>query len=222
MRQRYDALRSVGAPIAAGLAALIDEAPVTRLAAALPRPGSRPASAPRGFSFAWRELAAGVAIGLLIAGAAALLSRTWAPGPAEDEDWRAAVAEYAELYNADTFALANPNVAQQAAELSAVNQKLGTAFTPEQLTLPGLKFKAAFLLTFAGKPLAEIAFVDDAGEPVLFCTTTGAKADTPRQAETRGELALASWSRGGHDFIVLGRAPKEHVADLAASLAARI
>ena len=221
LRRRYEALRAVGAPIADGLAAILDAAPLARLAAALPSTASQPAPPSRRFSFAWRELAAGVAIGLLIAGAAAFLARSSSP-PSDEDDWRAAVAEYAELYNADTFALYNPDTTQEAAQLRAVNQKLETALTPEQLALPGLKFKTAQLLNYEGKPLAEIAFVDDAGQPVLFCVTGGAKADRQRQAETRGELALSSWSRGGHAFLVIGRLPEPRVADLAATLSTRI
>ncbi len=222
LRQRYEALRAVSEPIADGLAAILDAAPLARLAAALPSTNSQPAPSSRRFSFAWRELAAGVAIGLLVAGAAAFLARSWSPPSADEDDWRAAVAEYAELYDTDTFALDNPDAEQEAAQLRAVNQKLETAITSGQLALPGLKFKTAQLLNYEGKPLAEIAFVDEAGQPVLFCVTSGGKADRPRQAETRGEFALASWARGGHQFMVIGRLPEARVADLAATLSTHI
>ncbi len=221
LRQRYEAMRSVGAPIADGLSALAYQAPLERLAAALPTKGRMPAGPPRA-PFAWRELVAGVAVGLLVAGAAALLSHSWAPSGASEEDWRDAIAEYAEFYNADTFAPDNPDTAQEALRLRFVSEKLGAALTPETLALPSLKFKTAQVFAFEGRPLAEIAFVDEAGQPILFCIVGGAKTEEPMRAETRGEMALASWASGGHDFMVIGKAPQARVADLAATLAARI
>ncbi|MBV8662354.1 MAG: hypothetical protein JO107_04565 [Hyphomicrobiales bacterium] len=145
-----------------------------------------------------------------------------APTSGGTEDWRSAIAEYAEFYDPDTFAPDNPDAAQEAARLRFVSQKLGAALSPETLALPGLTFKTAQVFTFEGRPLAEIAFVDAAGQPVLFCILSGAKSDEPMRAETRGEMALASWARGGHDFMVIGKAPQARVADLAATLATRI
>ena len=217
LRQRYEALRWVGAPIFAGLSALAEQAPLERLAAALP--GAGPAPSPRRPSLAWRELAAGVAIGLLIAGAAAFLARS--PHPSGEEDWRAAIVEYAELYNTDTFARANPDATQKAEQLRVLDRNLGIALDPEKLTLPGLQYRSAVVFTFEGKPLGQIAFTDQTGEPVLFCIASGAERNAPKSTETRGELALTSWSRGAHDFMVVGRVPEARVADLAATLAAR-
>src|ERR1700722_5781373 len=71
LRERYEALRNAGAPIAASFDALLRQAPIGRL-----RPGLAAASAarapPRRFGgFAARDLAAGIVIGFLAAGAAA-------------------------------------------------------------------------------------------------------------------------------------------------------
>src|SRR5215472_15465038 len=67
LRQRYEALRQTSAPIADAFDVLLGQAPLARLAAALPADQSfrRP---PR--RFALPALAAGVVIGLLAAGAA--------------------------------------------------------------------------------------------------------------------------------------------------------
>src|SRR5260370_24632466 len=71
LRQRYEALRESGAPIAAAFDALIEKAPLHRLRAALP-PESTLGAASRLFAgVAFRELAAGIVIGLVAAGAAA-------------------------------------------------------------------------------------------------------------------------------------------------------
>ena len=64
-------------------------------------------------SIGWLELAAGIAVGLLLAGAAFWVG--FGPGSRdEQDDWRQAVVEYMELYTPDTFALANPDSATEA------------------------------------------------------------------------------------------------------------
>jgi hypothetical protein len=65
-RGRYDELRAVGAPIAASLDALLEQASLARLRVALPV--DSPVRQPR---IALRNLAAVITIGILAAGAAA-------------------------------------------------------------------------------------------------------------------------------------------------------
>ena len=69
LRQRYEEFRQTGAPLAASFDALLAQAPLARLRAALPadEPLRRPSR--RFAGLALRELAAGVAIGLLAGGA---------------------------------------------------------------------------------------------------------------------------------------------------------
>ena len=71
LRQRCEELRQTGAPLAASLDELLAQAPLARLRAALPadEPPRQPSR--RFAGLALRELAAGVVIGLLVAGAAA-------------------------------------------------------------------------------------------------------------------------------------------------------
>ncbi len=68
LRERYEALRETGAPIAASFDALLRQAPVSRLRAALPAERAAPAPKQRFAGVAWRELAAGIVIGLLCRG----------------------------------------------------------------------------------------------------------------------------------------------------------
>jgi anti-sigma factor RsiW len=220
LSRRYEALRAVGAPIAAAFDALLENAPVARLSAALRFADPRRAPARRTARFALRELAAGIAIGLLVAGAAASIGLSLAPHP-DGKDWRAAIVEYMSLYSADTFALANPDPARAAEELRALSAKLGSALTPENVTVAGLRFKTAQVFAYEGKPLGQIAYVDANGAPVLFCVIAEAEADAPTRDEMRGDVSLSSWSRGGRGYMVIGRLPEERVAELASTLERR-
>ena len=220
LRKRYEALRDIGPPITASFKALLEKAPSSRLRAAIP-----PEVAPRAtyWPFAGitlRGLAAGFAIGLLAAGAAAWVALSFAPHE-EKEDWQAAVVEYMELYTNETFAFDDIDPSVEAKKLNAIGQRVGATLTPEDLAVPGLRFKTAQILSYDGVPLAEIAYVDGQGAPVLFCIIANGGADAPTHAERRGDYSLASWSHAGRSYLVIGRLPEQQIADLARALEKR-
>jgi anti-sigma factor RsiW len=222
LRRRYDELREAGAPIAASLDALLEQAPLARLRAVLPADGPiRQPSSRRFGGTALRELAAGIVIGVLAAGAAAWVALSLGLN-GEGEDWRMAVLEYAELYTNETFAPIHPDPSLQALELSGLSAQVGVKLTPEKLALPGLRFTTAFILSYDDSPLALIAYVDSKGAPVLFCVIANGASNAPARTQKRGEFLLADWSRDGHSFLVLARKPAEQVAEWAQTLKERI
>ena len=160
-------------------------------------------------------------IGLLVAGAAAWISLSLAP-QGEREDWRSAVAEYTGLYTNETFSPLNPDAALQAVELSAMGARVGANLTPDKLALPGLRFTVAFMLSYEGLPLGAIAFVDPEGAPVLLCVYANHAPDAPIRSEQRGDLSLASWSRGGRSYLVIGRMPTGRALAVAQTLEKRV
>jgi anti-sigma factor RsiW len=221
LRNRYEELREARAPIVAALDALIEKAPLSRLLAALPAESApRVASGPFAGNV-FRDLAAGVVGFLLGAGAAAWIALSVAP-PGEREDWRSAVEDYTNLYTNETFSPLHPDAALAAVELSAVGARVGAKLTPESIALPGLRFTVAFMLSYKGSPLAVIAYVDAQGAPVLLCIIDNDAPDAGMRSERRGELSLASWSRGGRGHLVIGRIPEDDAVKLAGMLEQRI
>src|SRR6516164_7776267 len=148
LRQRYDELRQTSAPLAASFDALLVQAPLARLRAALP--ADEPLRQPlRRFSGIGLQLAAGFVIGLLAAGTAAWIALS-SGLLGERENWHTAVVEYTNLYTNETFSPLNPDAALQAKELSAVRARVGGDLTPENVSLPGLRFATAFMLSHGG------------------------------------------------------------------------
>jgi anti-sigma factor RsiW len=222
LRKRYEELRDSGASIAAAFDALIEKAPLPRLRAALPRRQSGPRTASR--PFAWitlRELAACIVSFLLGVGATAWIAMSVAPR-GEPEDWHAAVVGYTNLFTNETFSPLHPDAALQVVELSAVGARVGAHLTPEKLALPDVRFTVAFMLSFEGSPLGAIAYVDAQDAPVLLCIINNKSGDAPVRSERRGELSLASWSREGRGYLVIGHIPEAKAVDLARMLEERV
>jgi anti-sigma factor RsiW len=220
LRQRYDALRAAGAPIAGALEELLGQAPLERLRAAIP--ADETVSAPRRFGAGGlRQLAAGVAIGLLAAGALAWVAANFGLLK-ERDDWRSAVVEYTNLYTNETFSPLNPDASLQAIELTALGAKVGANLTPENVALPGLRFTVAFMLAYEGSPLGVIAYVDPSGSPVLLCIFADRAPDAPMRSERRDDLSLAWWSSGGRSHLVIGRIPEERAMVWAQTIEKRI
>jgi anti-sigma factor RsiW len=221
LRHRYEELQQTTSPLATAFDALLKQAPVTRLRAALPADEPFRQRSRRFSGIALRELAAGVVVGLLVSGAIA-----WAASMlglfGGKEDWRSAIAEYTDLYTNETFSPFNPDAAMQAAELSHVGAKVGADLTPENVTLPGLRFTTAFMLSYGDSPLGVIAYVDPAGAPVLLCILANDAPDAPMRSQRRDNLSLAWWSRGGRSRLVIGRIPQERAVALAQTLEKRI
>jgi anti-sigma factor RsiW len=220
LRQRYEALRDAGAPIAGSLDALLEMAPVNRLRG-LPLTG-----AARGLfrPFSWispRGLAAGLAACLLSAGAAAWITFSL-PRLGAPPDWRSAVFDYTNLFTKETFSPLHPDASLAAKELSAVGERVGASLTPETVALPGLRFAVAFMLSYKGSPLGVIAYVDAEGSPVLLCVIADQAPDAPIRSERRDDLSLASWSRGGRSHLIIGRIPKERALAFARTLENRV
>jgi anti-sigma factor RsiW len=221
LRQHYEELRQTSAPLAASFEALLRQAPLAQLRAALPAYEPLRQQPRRFVGIAVQELAAGVVIGLLAAGAVVWAASIFGPLGGK-EDWRSAIAEYTYLYTNETFSPLNPDAAMQAAELSAVGARVGAHLTPENVALPGLRFTTSFMLSYGGSPLGVIAYVDPSGAPVLLCILANRAPDAPTRSERHGDLSLAWWSRSGHSYLVIGGIPEERAAALAQTLEKRV
>jgi anti-sigma factor RsiW len=221
LRQRYDELRAAGATIAGSLEELLGQAPLERLRAAIPADGPVRRRPGRFAGNGLRQLAAGIVVGLLAAGAAVWVAASFGLLQ-ERDDWRSAVVQYTNLYTNDTFSPLNPDASLQAIELSALGAKVSASLRPENIALPGLRFTVAFMLAYQGSPLGVIAYVEPSGAPVLLCIIANQAPDAPMQSERRGDLSLAWWSSGGRSHLIIGRIPAERAVALAQTIEKRI
>jgi anti-sigma factor RsiW len=219
LRERLEELRQDRTRLASSFDALLAQAPLSRLRAAIPAADVDLPPRAKRTAFGWLELAAGIAIGLLLAGAASWIEfRGFRP---ERETWRSAVMEYMELYTPDTFTPLTPDSAAQAKQLQAVSAKVGVDLTPDKVAVPGLRYRTALNFSYDGAPLAEIAYTDAAGSPVLFCVIANGEPDASPRTVTREGVSYVTWSRGGRSYMFVGRMPEQQLADLAHPIVTR-
>jgi anti-sigma factor RsiW len=230
LRARLGRLQDGGRPFAPAFQALLDAAPVGRLKVSLAAAeADEPADQPSRQPSTIRARRFGVAAAVILFCAGIVVGRVWPTGPAlapqtaglagdHDEDWRQAVAEYMNLYTADTFSMAAESVG---GGLSMVGAKVGLNLTPERVALAKLQFRGARIFAFHGDPLGQLGYIDPTTGPVLFCIIGDSEPDAGMKAEMRGGLAVASWARAGRGYMLIGRLPVDKMAELADSLERR-
>jgi anti-sigma factor RsiW len=229
LHERLMRLQEGRRPFAAAFDALLDDAPVQRLEAALASYIQRGERRPTSIRASLRLQAGrlGVAAAVIVFCAGIVVGRygpSWSSRspdivtPTGDDDWRQAVAEYMTLYTPDTFATEPES---QERELTALGAKIGLSLTAERVALANLQFKGGQIFGFHGAPLGQLGYVDPATGPVLFCIIRDSEPDAAMKAESRGEFAVASWARSGRGYMLIGRLPINQVAQLADSLEKR-
>lgn len=150
--------------------------------------------------------AAAVAVVMFGAG----LGIGWSVAPtASAPDWHQAVADYQVLYTTATLTAVPMSDQGRAAGLAHVGHALGLALDESDVAIPGLTFQRAQILEHRGAPLAQLAYLDGAGNPVAFCfTRTGGSDQASRSVEISG-LNAETWQQGGIGYILIGPAPAE-------------
>jgi len=232
-KERLEYLRAGDRPFAEAFDAVLQSAPSERLRDILLE-SARGRREPE-FGRAWRvdrRLAAiAAAIVLFVAGAVvganlpgvAPISESESESLDTPDGWRAVVTDYLDLYTRDTLA----NIAEDPAlldkQLAYVGAKLSLDLSSEKVALPDLALKRSQILDLEGKPLAQIVYLPMDGGPVAFCIIrSGNKAEQAPMFENRQGKNVVYWSKGGHEFMLVGDLSRSQLEPLATSLAARV
>jgi len=141
---------------------------------------------------------------------AAVALTFWTTRPAE-LGWAQQAAIYQSLYVPETIAALENNPEALDAQFAQAEEQLGRSLNQQVLEdLPGLELKRAQVLSFRGKPLIQIVFADDQGQPLAFCVIRQGPAAPEaeiKQAVLSG-LATATWAQGGYGYMILGNSPQ--------------
>lgn len=228
-RLRLATLAVGGRPFRQAFDALGETAPMDRLRAGLDAALSSQRSSivrlqqPRRRWFTPELIAASLAF-LLFGGALGLaaapslsswLSSTEAALDPEDA-WMAAVASQISLEDGASISALTGDPAKASGDLAAVGQPLGLTLTEPAIRLPGYTFKKARLLSFGGKPIAQLLYVSATGDPLALClsleTDDAAEPPITRDVDTIG---MRYWRNKTRGLLLAGRLPQARLAELA-------
>ncbi|MEO1109735.1 MAG: hypothetical protein AAFX90_17620 [Pseudomonadota bacterium] len=134
----------------------------------------------------------------------------WAMRPAP-LGWAQQAAIYQSLYVPDTIAPLDASTETLDKQFAMAEEQLGRSLNRDALeALPGLELRRAQVLSFKGKPLIQIVFADEQGQPLAFCVIRqGPDApNKPAKSAVLSGLATVTWAQDGYGYMLLGSNPK--------------
>jgi len=186
-------------PFAPVVQAVFDHLPAEIPDVVLPEPHAAGPVRPSGGPLRLLAVAASVAI-------IAVSATLWATRPAP-MGWAEQAAIYQSLYVPDTIAGLDNSPLALDTQFALAEEQLGRPLNREALeALPGMELKRAQVLSFKGKPLVQVVFADEQGQPFAFCVIRqgeGAPDKGVQQAVLSG-LATATWAQDGYGYMLIG------------------
>ncbi|MEM9062981.1 MAG: hypothetical protein AAGD13_21155 [Pseudomonadota bacterium] len=211
---RIEALALDRDDLRAGFEDMLSEAPVIALP---PEPANQPQQ-PSGWGVWGLRGAAAAAIFAIGIGAGSLLT----PPTEVRNDWTTAVADYQVLYATETLTTTPLSDAARELSLARTSAALGLDLSEEALSVDGLDFQRAQILSYMETPLAQLAFLDADGTPFALCFLRLDGGDTEPRTEDLAGLASVTWQQDGFGFILIGGDDPAAVEALQKQFAGRI
>ncbi|MFP3550860.1 anti-sigma factor [Paraburkholderia sp. SIMBA_049] len=148
------------------------------------------------------------------------LNRSDTGGPSPSP-WVQAAADYIQLYSRDTVAgtQLDPNVASQM--VSTIRNEDALPLRVPDLRPAGLTFVQLQRLRFHGKPLIQLVYLPEKGEPVALCLMKQPGPDMPISRETVSGLNIATWRQGELGYALITASRDQDLVALGRQIAER-
>lgn len=133
--------------------------------------------------------------------------------------WVKAAAGYQQLYSRATVSDVLPDPAAVDRRVEAIRRDDHLPLRVPDLRNAGLTFKEVHRLHFHGKPLIQLVYLPDKGEPVALCVM---KQPGPDQAITRQTVSgmhVVTWRRGELGYALIGASDDVDLAALGKRIA---
>jgi anti-sigma factor RsiW len=172
-------------------------------------------------SSSWPRLAAAFAAGVLCCAIALRLLTPGASAPATAQvaPWIKAVADYQQLYSRATLANINENPELTRRVIDDLRISDGMRVSVPDLRSAGLTFKRVQRLNFRERPVVQMVYLPEQGEPIAVCATPDARPDETPHAEQIGEMRTVAWRRGNVGYVLLGRGSTQALMELSRRIA---
>jgi anti-sigma factor RsiW len=172
----------------------------------------------------WLALAASIA---LVIGAAGgfLAARRLAPAPqtqASIERLMADVAAYHRVYAREQKHLVEVTASETPHLEDWLGKRLNGQLRIPDLGPQGLTFRGGRLLTFEGRPMAELIYTPADGPPIGLCITFASSGMSGASTEARGDLMIRHWVDNGYVYSVVGWANDRRIDTIADAVRAQL
>ena len=170
----------------------------------------------------WPRLAVAFAAGALCCAIALkLLSSAALPQAAATQvsPWIKAVADYQRLYSRATLANVTEDPALSARVITDLRVNDGIAVVVPDLRSAALTFKRVQRLSFHDRPVVQIVYLPEHGEPIALCVTPDARPDETPHVQQIGEMSSVAWRRDNLGYVVLSKGPARALLELGRRIA---
>ncbi|NNE88106.1 MAG: anti-sigma factor [Silicimonas sp.] len=133
--------------------------------------------------------------------------------------WLADIADYHSIYATQTRHLVEVRADEAEHIRTWLTASVGAEVRIPDLSAQGLSFQGARLLVAAGKPVAQLMYLDAQGRVVALCQI---QSDTPRDGfaeQTINAFDMVSWGGNGANFVIVGDQGRGDLAEIAQAAA---
>ena len=218
-RNTVNQLRVSAALVRAAFAEALHEPPPAGLVAQL-----RAAPRRRWSARQWLPIAASIAL-VVGLGAGALVTRQverTAAGNRSIGRLVEDVADYHRVYAREQRHLVEVGSAETPHIEDWLGKRLNGPLQIPDLQKQGLTFRGGRLLTFEGRPMAELIYTPADGPPIGLCITFAMPGMSGAATEQRGDLTIRHWVDNGYVYSVVGWADDRRIQAIADSVHAQL
>lgn len=167
-----------------------------------------------------RWLAAAFVVGAICSGVLTGYLGALTPFHSKVSPWVQSVADYQVLYGRETVASIKEDPATTEQVLADIRQRDGMPVHVPDLHQAGLKFKRVQRLNYHDRPLIQMVYLPERGDPVALCVIEDANADEPVHAQQVGDMKTVTWRANRMAYVLLAKDTAVDLQQMAERIAA--
>lgn len=133
--------------------------------------------------------------------------------------WVRSVADYQVLYGRETVASIKEDPASTERVLADLRQRDGMPVRVPDLRQAGLKFKRVQRLNYHDRPLIQMVYLPERGDPVALCVIEDTHADAPIHSQQVGEMKTVTWRANRLAYVLLAKDTSVDLQQMARQIA---
>jgi anti-sigma factor RsiW len=135
--------------------------------------------------------------------------------------WVQVAASYQQLYSRDTVSHMWPDVSDAQGTVDDIRTEDGIALRVPDLSKAGLRFIRVQRLKFHGRPLVQIVYLPQKGDPVALCVIKENKADQSVASQRIDTMNVVTWRESNLGYALIGASSNGDLAPLGKEIAER-